>query len=154
LGSIWLVQGRFDQASELLHRVVAEAPDQTEALNDLAWLLALREPSQAKEALGLINRALDVTGAFPPFMDTRAVVLIRAGQLDEAILELDRARHVDPKNPSLALHQAWAYRDKGNTEKARKAFRLAKDMGWTVTKSDPLERPFIAQLERDLTGGP
>ena len=40
----------------------ASSPDYSEALNGLAWLLALRDPSKAEEALGLINKAIDAYG--------------------------------------------------------------------------------------------
>ena len=151
LATIWLWQGRGDEAEGLYRRVLADAPDHADALNSLAWLLALRGEDKAQEALGLINRAIDVTGAVPSLVDTRAVILIRAGQLDRALGDLDLARTGDPRNPSFALHRAWAYQIEGKTDEARKAFQQAQDLGWKLAKSDPLERSFLEKLQQDLT---
>ena len=151
LGVIWIHQGRFDEAEALFRRLLAGNPDMTDALNNLAWLLALRDQGKAQEALGLIDHAIEVGGAVPSLLGTRAVVLIRAGQVDRALIDLDRARIVDPRKPSLALHRAWAYQAEGKTDKARTAFQQAKDLGWKLAASDPLERPFLDRLGRELT---
>jgi predicted Zn-dependent protease len=154
LGTICLWQGRFDESAEWYRRVLAESPDDADALNSLAWLLALGDQRKVQEALALINHAIDITGAVPFLVDTRAVVLIRAGQFDRAFLDLDRARTADPRNPNLTLHLAWAYRDEGRTDEARKALQRAEELGWKRVNSDPLERSFIDKLQRDLTGRP
>jgi tetratricopeptide (TPR) repeat protein/predicted TPR repeat methyltransferase len=154
LATLWLRQGRVDEAEGLYRRILAESPDHADALNGLAWLLALRDQGKAREALELINHAIEVTGADPSLVDTRAVVLIRAGQLDRALGDLDLARAGDPRNPSFALHRAWAYREEGKTDEARKAFQQAQDLGWKVAKSDPLERSCIDKLQHDLARQP
>jgi tetratricopeptide (TPR) repeat protein len=150
LGAIWIWRSRYDEAAEWYRRMLAENPDNPDALNNLAWLLALRDQGNVQEALGLIDHAIDVMGAIPSLVDTRAVVLIRAGQLDQAILDLNRARSAEPRNPNFALHLAWAYQGKGKSDEARKAFQLAKEMGWTVAKSDPLERILTERWGREL----
>jgi cellulose synthase operon protein C len=122
-----------------------------DALNNLAWLLALRDQGKTQEALKLIDRAIEIQGPVPSLLGTRSVVLIRAGQFDRALTDLDRARIADPRMSTLALHQAWAYRAEGKTDEARRAFQHAKELGWTLATSDPLERPFLDQLGRALT---
>ena len=154
LGVIWIRQGRFDEAEGLFRRLLAGNPDNVDALNNLAWLLALRDQGKAQEALELIDRAIEVQGAVPSLVDTRAVVLIRAGQLDRALSELGRARTSDPRNPSLALHLAWAYQAEGKTDEARTALQQAKDLGWKVAASDPLERSLFEHWGRELTWEP
>ena len=57
LGVIWIRQGRFDEAEALFRRILASNPDNAEALNNLAWLLALREQGKTDEVLALINHA-------------------------------------------------------------------------------------------------
>jgi tetratricopeptide (TPR) repeat protein len=151
LGVIRVHQGQFGEAEALFRRVLTSDPDNTDALNNLAWLLALRDRGKAQEALELINHAIVVQGAVPFLVDTRAVVLIRAGQLDRALFDLDRARTMAPRKPSLALHLAWAYQAKGKTNEARRAFQQAKDLGWKLASSDPLERSLIKQWGRELT---
>jgi tetratricopeptide (TPR) repeat protein len=150
LAIIWLWQGRYDEATDWLQKLLAQSPDSPEALNTLAWLVAMRDPGKAPEALEMINHAIELTGAVPSYIDTRAVVLIRAGRLDQAILDLDRARGAEPRNPNFALHQAWAYREKGDTEGARRALDQAKQLGWTIAKCDPLERSLLDRWGRGL----
>jgi tetratricopeptide (TPR) repeat protein len=150
LGVIYIQRGRFREAEDLLRKARESQPDNPDVLNSLAWLLALREGGKAEDALPLINHAIDITeGAVPALLDTRAVVLIRSGQLDQALRELDRARRGDPKNPNYVLHQAWALREQGKTDEARKALKESKELGWTIAKSDPLERTFINKLEHE-----
>jgi len=152
LGSIWIRQSRFDEAEALLRRLIGGNPDNVAALNNLAWLLALRDAGKAQEALGLIDRAIDVRGPNVALIDTRAVVLIRAGKFDQALRELRDAQKVDPRNQNLALHLAWAYQQKGGgTDQARTALREAEAFGWRPASSDPLERTLMDQLRQDLS---
>ena len=65
LGAVWIRQGRFDEAEGLLRRLLVSDPDNADALNNLAWLLALRDESRTSEALVLIDRAIEAQGPFP-----------------------------------------------------------------------------------------
>ena len=80
LGVIWIRQGRFDEAEAIVSPASAERSRRCDALNSLAWLLALRDESKTAGGPGAINRAIEVQGPVPSLVDTRAVVLIRAGQ--------------------------------------------------------------------------
>jgi tetratricopeptide (TPR) repeat protein len=151
LGAALFMQGRLDEAEGLFRGLLAGDPDMTDALNNLAWLLALRDQGKAQEALERIDHAIEVAGPSPDLLSTRSVVLIRAGQLDRALIDLEGARAVAPRNPSLAVHLAWACQASGRIDEARKAFQQAKDLGWTLAATDPLERPFLDELGRALT---
>ena len=83
-------------------------------------------------------------------MDTRAVVLIRAGKLDQAVEQLREASDTDPTNASVPLHLAWARQNEGKKEEARQAFQKAVSLGWRAERSDPLERSFIEKLRQEL----
>jgi tetratricopeptide (TPR) repeat protein len=153
LGVIQIHQGRFDEAEGLFRRLLAGQPDNPDVLNNLAWLLALRDRGKAQEALELINRAIDIRGADPSLVDTRAVVLIRAGQYDRAIQEIRNAQAIEPENPSLAIHLAWAFQAKGQTEEARKQFLRAEEFGRKIQGFDPLERAITQKLRHELFPG-
>ncbi len=150
LGVIRIRQGRFDEAEGLFRGLLASNPNNVDALNNLAWLLALRDQSNIKEALELIEHAIDVQGPASSLVDTLGVVCIRDGQLDRAIQELTGALGPDPGNSSLARHLAWAYQARGRTDEAKSVFRKAVDRGWKLANSDPLERAFMDRLQRDL----
>ena len=65
LGAIWIRQGRFDDAEALYCRILGSGPDNVDALNGLAWLLAMRDQGKTQEALELIDRAIDGGGRAP-----------------------------------------------------------------------------------------
>jgi tetratricopeptide (TPR) repeat protein len=153
LGLIWILQGRFDEAEALFRRLLAGNPDNIDALNNLAWLLALRDHGKPQEALKLINHAIEVRGVVPYLVDTRAVVLIRAGQFDQALIDLDRARTIDPRKPSLALHRAWAYQATGRSDWARTQLQEAEKLGLKASRLDPLERAIFQRLRKELSPG-
>jgi predicted Zn-dependent protease len=152
LSRIWIHAGRSEEAEDLCRRLLRSHPDNVEALNNLAWILALRQPSQTNEALGLIDYALEIKGPVPTLVDTRAVVLIRAGQIEKAIPILEEAQQRNPGNASLARHLAWAYQQQGNADQARKALHDAEALGEKASKCDPLEQPFLDKLRQDLSG--
>ena len=143
-------QNRCDEAETIYRRALSSVPDYSEALNSLAWLLALQEPAKTQEALELINRAIEIQGPIPSLVDTRAVVLIRANRIVEAVEDLRKAQDIDRANPSLALHLAWAYQTEGNVDEGRKFFRQAQELGWRTERSDPVERPLMEKLRHDL----
>ena len=92
--------------------MLASNPDNAGALNTLAWLLALRDQGKTQEAIELIDHAIEVLGENPSLVDTRAVARIKSGQVDRAMEELLAIRKQVPRNPSFALHLAWAYHAK------------------------------------------
>ncbi len=153
LGILWIREGRLDQAEGLYRQLLAANPGHADALNSLAWLLVMREQPKIDEALQLIERALAAEGTDPRLMDTRAVALIRAGRLDQAIEQLSAALSQDPGRPSLALHLAWALEAKGNREAARKEFRKAEELGLKAQSLDPYERATVRRLRQELFPG-
>jgi tetratricopeptide (TPR) repeat protein len=150
LGVIRLAQGRFDEAEAAFRRILNSNPDDVEALNDLAWLLSLRDETKFVAAQQLIDHAIDLQGPASTLIDTRAVVCIRSGKLAQAVVELTEARARDMGNASLARHLAWAYQSEGKADQASEAFQQAEKLGWKPEKCDPLERPFMEKLRSGL----
>lgn len=118
-------------------------------MNNLAWLLSLRETGGAKEAVTLISRAIELEGEAPSLADTRAVARIRLGQIDQALDDLVAIRKRAPKNPSFALHLAWAYQSKGRKSEARAELREAEKLGLKPQTLDPLELAVFRQLQKE-----
>jgi tetratricopeptide (TPR) repeat protein len=150
LAALWIRQGRFDEAEAAYRRILSGDSDDSEALNNLAWLLALRDQGKAEEAVELINRAIDQRGPTASLVDTKAVALIRGGRSRDAIEELRAVAAVNSRNASVPLHLAWALRNEGKTDEARKAFQKALELGWNPERSDPLERLFMEKLRQEL----
>ena len=98
----------------------------------------MRGQGSTQEAVGLINRAIEVDGEKPYLVDTRAVVRIRLGQSCQAVEELLAIRKLAPRNPMFALHLAWANQEQGRTAERRKAFQEALNLGCDIGRCDPL----------------
>jgi tetratricopeptide (TPR) repeat protein len=129
LGAMWIREGRFDEVESSCRRVLASNPENVGALNALAWLLALRDQGKAGEAIGLIDPAVEVQGEVPSLLDTWAVARISSGQFDRAVVELLTTRKQAPGSPKFALHLAWAYQAKGQSDQAREELRAAEQLG-------------------------
>ncbi len=145
---IWIRQGRFDEAEALFRRSLAGAPEDVEVLNDLAWLLALRDQKNAPEALQLIDRAIEAAGTLPTLIDTRAVVLMRLGKTDEAVSQLEAIRKRMPGKSSFAFHLAWAYQMAGRVEDARTELAKSEKLGLRPDGLDPLEHQVLVHVQR------
>jgi len=101
----------------------------------------------------LINRAVDIYGPSPTLVDTLAVVMIRAGKLDQAVEQLTNALQKAPEKSSLSLHLSWALKAKGRSEEARRQFLRAEETGLKIQTLDPLERAIVQKLRDELFPG-
>ena len=123
--------------------------DNIEALNNLAFQLALRENS-SEEALKLVDRALDIAGPNPILLDTRAVVLMQLNQGDKAIEALHEAVNSRPDKPTYYFHLARAYQMTNAPAEARKALERSKVLGLNEEMIDPLERGTYRKLSHEI----
>ncbi|GIW87724.1 MAG: hypothetical protein KatS3mg108_2048 [Isosphaeraceae bacterium] len=145
-----LYQGRIEEARSLYSEILASAPDDLEALNNLAWQLAFQK-DQSAEALRLINRALEIYGHLPALLDTRAVIQLHQGQLEAALRDLQDALAAHPDQPLLYFHLAWVQHAAGNTDDARQSWQRARELGLTAETTDPLERANFQRLVVELS---
>ncbi len=110
------------RAREILHQRLAIKPD------DYLLLYALGEmqdrlgapPGSPKEEEAV--RALERSIQLEPNMSTSRIalgrMLLRRGDTDRAIVELEKALEINPEDLSPCYQLSMAYRRKGNTEKA------------------------------------
>jgi tetratricopeptide (TPR) repeat protein len=140
------LQGNYAEAVALYQEVLQYNPRVVEALNNLAWLLALRE-NKGSEALALIARAIDLMGPVPELLDTRAVILLTLGKNKEAIQELEAAL-AEKAIPASYFHLAQAYARLNQQGKAAQALARARDLA--ESQLHALERPAYRKLRADL----
>lgn len=89
LASLLYQTGQADRAIDLLEQVVRAQPANSQALNDLAWILA-NETRQYDKARTLIDQAVAISPDALSIRDTRAFVLSNLpGQLDAACKEYE-----------------------------------------------------------------
>jgi tetratricopeptide (TPR) repeat protein len=143
------VQSRFADAQALYRQVLAKEPQNAVACNNLAVLLTLGQ--KHVEALELSQRALDVEGPAPYFLDTRGLIHLATHQHDEAVRDLEEAVALHATAPRC-FHLAQAYHASKNSSAASAAWRKAKTLGLAANVLHPLERPAFEKLAAELDG--
>jgi len=121
------LEGRYPEFCEIYGQLI-EQPDvpaeqRALACNNLAYFLAISQ-EDVRRALELTERAMELIGPCPEFLDTRGVALHAAGRFDEAVDELRRSVGNNPTGLRL-YHLARACRAAGDTESALEAWEEA-----------------------------
>lgn len=88
--------------------------------NQLAWLLA-RQGKKLDEALQLARQADSLQPGNASILDTLGWIHHQLRQPEEAKLTLERARQVNPENPTIWFHLATVLASQGDKDSARKA---------------------------------
>jgi len=112
-----------EAASRLYRMVISADPRHVGALNNLALLLSQR-PQGRREALALIERALAAArpdNAHPALDDTKALILLRMGEIERGIEVLEGVAVRAKVEPSHRIHLALAYYLAGREQEARTA---------------------------------
>lgn len=124
--------GRDEEATQLNRRILVQDPNNTIAINNLAWLLceeASPTPAMLKEALGLTDRGLLLTPEYGDLLDTRGVVYYRLGNLDLAIKDFTKCIGLFPKespqSAAVHFHLARTFADQNRRSEAIEHLRLA-----------------------------
>src|SRR5213075_2562040 len=117
VATLRIMQGQTDDAVNLLRRVVDVNPRHVIALNNLAVLLSERA-GQRKEALRLIDQAIEITGSEAALFDTKGTILLFDDQSEKAIEFLKAAVSGADSDPRFRFHLALAYQEIKETEKA------------------------------------
>ena len=108
---------------QLYRKLLKRNPDNYIALNNLAMLIYKFEPDHLVEGLSYAQRALEIYPNSPQIKDTIGQILVRMGQVDEALVILETCVDRLPQEWNLHNTLAQIYEYKGMIEKA-KAHRL------------------------------
>ena len=146
LGALRLIRDETDQAIELFRKVIEIEPQNTRALNNLAVLLS-ESPETRDEALDMIDRALDIVGQRPTYLDTKATILLLAGQNEQAADLLETVVSGPEQNPVYQLHLAVAYARSGRNEEARQTLAQSLADGVQDGIMTATDRTMLAELE-------
>ena len=109
--------GVFDAAVQHYRRVIEIQPDHVVALNNLAYLLAVRQ-NNPKEALPFALAAAKVQPLNGLILDTVAWIQHLLGNDELAAKLLDAAIRREPSQPEIRLHAALVYMAVGNAARA------------------------------------
>jgi len=114
---------RLDRMEEDLRRILVNEPDNAQALNALGYTLA-DQTDRYQEALGLIQRALELRPADFYILDSMGWILYRMGRLSDAIVYLRKAMQLRP-DPEIAAHLGEVLWITGDKEGAKAVWDTA-----------------------------
>jgi len=150
---VWLAvieeaRGQNDKAIEDYRRVVDRDPNQAEALNNLAYLLA-EHSHNLEEALKYAQRAVERDPTRPSYADTLGWILYQKGLYSSALPYLEKAgsaTHVQPSAARSAVwkyHLAMAYAKAGDKERSHTTLEAALKIDSKLPE---------AKMARDVVG--
>ncbi len=141
LANVRVLQHRHDDAIRLYETILQHEPKNVLALNNAANVLA--ESSEGRQkALEYINRAIDLAGSHPAFLDTKGTILLHENKLDPAITVLEQAVAASKADPRFSFHLAVALARKGDFHRARLVWKQAQD--------NELESQILTQSDEQL----
>jgi protein O-GlcNAc transferase len=121
--------GRFEEASQVLERLVAIAPHPA-YLTNLGE--AYRRQGQLEAAAAACQRALEADPHLPEAHHNLGLTLMNAGALDESRPHLERALALRPDSPQFHVSLAWmllgVHRVAESTAHCRRAIELAPNL--------------------------
>lgn len=147
VADMWLAQNKVERAIETYRRIVRLQPGVV-ALNNLANLLA-EQPGGAEEALAYIDQAISLAGKQPLLLDTKGVILMSGGRLEEAIPFFENATRASD-DPRLALHLYLALSQAGRVEEAMRARSKINVEELSQSLLTPSERLELAKLQQSV----
>ena len=142
----WL--GQYDKAESNYRAVIEQAPESVNALNNLAFLLAIQK-RDLEEAEELVGKAQDLMGPQPALLDSEALVLMAQRRYAEAASILDVAIGSAPNNALYLIHRAEA-RIVLDPKAAKQDLQSAQNFGVADLPLHPSDRQRLQQLESQL----
>ena len=120
LASDYQQQGNDSAAIEQYEILLEQRPDNAAALNNLAWLYAMRNNPKA---IGLAERAYRLTPEDAGVLDTYGWILSREGNAEKGLRLIRQALQMLPDNPDILYHEALAMAKAGQSAQAREALQ-------------------------------
>jgi tetratricopeptide (TPR) repeat protein len=149
LATLRYFQKRKEEALEAYMKLLESNPEHVAALNNVANLLS-EMPQRRDDSVQYIRRALAVQGPHPDLLDTLGMVLLRRGEMREALETLEQVCSNPSPDPRFLFHLAIAYLQNGDPEDARTALQKAKQADLVNQGLSADERATLTSLERQL----
>jgi len=114
------LRGRdFPSAVNQYEVLLAEFPNMTLAINNLAMIYTFLDVPRNDEALSIIDRAIEISPDVAEFHDTRAEVLIASGRKSEAVASFEDALKKDPERENTRVKLIALLDELSNLEQAQ-----------------------------------
>jgi tetratricopeptide (TPR) repeat protein len=149
VAGVCVSQQRSQEAIDLYRRVLAIKHDDVQSMNNLATMLA-EQPGGCKEALRLINDAIERAGRLSALLDTKGTILVQDGRAKEAVGLLKEAVSGAGTDPRFFFHLSVACQRAGDSGEARKALTKARSGNFAQQILTVSDRRLLQELERQL----
>jgi tetratricopeptide (TPR) repeat protein len=131
--------GRFDEAKATYSDLLKKSPGNIAILNNLAWLLAMRN-EELPQARAYIEQVILERGPIGEFLDTRGLVLLKMQQAGKALADFQQAVQ-ETDDAEKYLHLALAHLALRDQAAAADAMRKANARGLRYGRLHVLEQP-------------
>jgi Flp pilus assembly protein TadD len=111
-------ENRSQEAKQIVRRALVQRQDDTDAMNNLAFLLAQTGDS-LDEAIKLAQTAVSKAPNNPAYLDTLGYVYLKRDQNDDALDIFSKLIHKYPNDPACAYHTGMAWYQKGDRARAK-----------------------------------
>ena len=148
LGSIYERQKNYEPAEEQFHKVIADNPKDSQALNYLGYMLADRG-TRLDEALGYIRRAVALDPQNGAFLDSLGWVYFKMGNYDLAEENLRRASEKIGSDPTVQAHLGDLYQKTNRLKLATTHWQRALEE-WNKTIPAEVDVDEVAKVQKDL----
>jgi tetratricopeptide (TPR) repeat protein/VanZ family protein len=148
LADLLSLKNEIRNAEELYRDILNVDRNHLAALNNLSWILALDGRHQ-DEALALIERAIEIAGPSPQFLDTRGCIYSSLGNTRNAVADFKQAIAVQP-GATTWLHLSAAHLLAGEETKAKDALLESKRLGLDDERMHPLDSKIVKKIADSL----
>jgi tetratricopeptide (TPR) repeat protein len=126
---VYDAKGNIEMAKKHLGKLIWLKPNDAEAYNYLGYLL-VENNEELELAIGYIQKALAIDPNNGAYRDSLGWAYLKAGKLDEAISELERAAELSPYDHEIYEHLGEAYLTKGGeyTQRAIQEWEKALEL--------------------------
>jgi tetratricopeptide (TPR) repeat protein len=118
---------RAQEAKQVVRHALAQRPDDSDAMNNLAFLLAQTGDS-LDEAVKLARNAVSKAPNNPAYLDTLGYVYLKRDQSDDALEIFTNLIRKYPNDPACAYHTGMAWYQKGDRARAKTLLSHALDL--------------------------
>ncbi|MBN2559578.1 MAG: tetratricopeptide repeat protein [Phycisphaerae bacterium] len=132
--------GDLDSALYYAEKAVHAVPDDPSTQFYLGRVLLLHQDGRSIEAIGPLRTALASDPDWIDCLHYLGVALADVGQVEEAIVHLERARDLQPRSAAIRIDLGTAYLKMGRAASARAEFQLAAKEG-----NDPMANLGLAK---------
>lgn len=150
-----LVEGKTDEAITYYELILAEVPEFTIVLNNVAALMAKKTEPNIEKARELIDKAISITPNIAECRDTKADIEAQAGNNDAAIAEYLKALELAPARLTTREKLIKLYEAVGNgSEVAKQKELLQKVKDELARIQAQREKAFEEQREAEQNNPP